>query len=89
MALPAEEKAKTILDYQVHEKDNGSAKVQVALITARLGYLQEHFKNNEKDNHSRRGLLKLVGKRRRLLDYIKKHDVSEYRALIERLGIRK
>ena len=89
MALSADEKAKTILDYKLHEKDSGSARVQVALITARLGNLQGHFKNNEKDYHSRRGLLKLVGKRRRLLDYIKKQDVNEYRQLIEQLGIRK
>ena len=89
MALLAEDKAKTIREHQIHDKDTGSAKVQVALITSRLGVLQEHFKQNEKDYHSRRGLLKLVGQRRRLLDYIKKQDVNEYRVLIDKLGIRK
>jgi small subunit ribosomal protein S15 len=89
MVLTVEEKSNRIQEYQVHGSDTGSAKVQVALITARLDYLQEHFKGHEKDHHSRQGLLKLVGKRRRLLDYIKKQDVSEYRTLIDKLGIRK
>lgn len=89
MVLTAEQKSNRIQEYQMHGNDTGSAKVQVALITARLDYLQEHFQGNEKDHHSRQGLLKLVGKRRRLLDYIKKQDVNEYRALIDKLGIRK
>ena len=89
MALSAEVKSQTIQDYRINEHDSGSAAVQVALITKRLEYLQEHFNSHKKDHHSRRGLLKLVGKRRRLLDYIKGNDVAEYRELIQRLGLRK
>lgn len=89
MTLSPEQKSETIRQYARHDQDSGSAAVQVALITARLEYLLQHFKNHEKDHHSRRGLLKLVGKRRRLLDYIKRNDVTEYRGLIEKLGIRK
>jgi len=73
----------------VHEKDTGSAEVQIALLTERINHLTEHFKVHIKDHHSRRGLLKLVGTRRRLLDYLKKKDVMKYRELIKSLGIRR
>lgn len=89
MTLTPEGKTEKIRQFAKHDNDTGSAEVQVALITARLDYLLEHFKNHEKDHHSRRGLLKLVGKRRRLLDYIKARNVAEYRELIDKLGIRK
>lgn len=84
-------KAKTdiINDFQTHEGDTGSPEVQVALLSNRIAYLTEHFKTHSKDHHSRRGLLKMVGQRRRLLDYLKKKDVERYRTVIERLGIRK
>ncbi len=78
-----------INDFQTHEGDTGSPEVQVALLSNRITYLTEHFKTHSKDHHSRRGLLKLVGQRRRLLDYLKKKDVERYRTVIERLGIRK
>ena len=89
MALSANDKNEIISKYAQNEKDTGSSKLQVALITARINDLQGHFKSHEKDQHSRRGLLKLVGKRRRLLDYIKRNDIEEYRTLIDALGIRK
>jgi small subunit ribosomal protein S15 len=75
--------------YRTHDKDTGSPEVQVALLTNRIAYLTDHFKSNAKDHHSRRGLLKLVGRRRRLLDYLKSEDPDRYHRLIERLGIRK
>jgi small subunit ribosomal protein S15 len=75
--------------FRLHEKDTGSPEVQIALLSARLGYLTEHFKIHKKDHHSRRGLLKLVGQRRRLLDYLRKKDVERYRLVIQQLGIRK
>ncbi len=75
--------------YRTHDTDTGSPEVQVALLTNRIVYLTEHFKSNAKDHHSRRGLLKLVGRRRRLLDYLKSEDPDRYHRLIERLGIRK
>ncbi|HDQ04487.1 MAG TPA: 30S ribosomal protein S15 [Deltaproteobacteria bacterium] len=84
------EKRKTLIkDYQLHEKDTGSPEVQVALLSARIEYLTEHFKAHKKDHHSRRGLLKLVGQRRRLLNYIKNNDVERYRKVVKRLGLRK
>jgi len=83
------EKNEIINKYRVHEKDTGSAEVQIALLTERINHLTEHFKVHIKDHHSRRGLLKLVGKRRRLLDYLKKKDVMKYRELIKSLGIRR
>ncbi len=89
MTLSVTEKAETIGKFAKHSKDSGSAEVQVALITARLGYLLQHFNGHKKDHHSRRGLMKLVGQRRRLLDYIKSRDVQKYRDLIQQLGIRK
>ena len=89
MALTVEKKAKIVSEYGQNDKDTGSVDVQVALITERLADLQDHFKQEKKDHHSRRGLLKLVGRRRRLLEYKKKTDIHGYRDLIQRLGIRK
>ena len=78
-----------VTKYKRHEKDTGSPEVQVALLTERIAYLTEHFKTHKKDHHSRRGPLKLVGQRRRLLDYLRTIDQARYKALIEQLGIRK
>jgi small subunit ribosomal protein S15 len=75
--------------YRRHETDTGSPEVQIALLSDRIGYLTEHFKAHAKDHHSRRGLLKLVGQRRRLLDYLKRNEFERYRTVIDRLGIRK
>jgi small subunit ribosomal protein S15 len=82
-------KTETIKAFERHEGDTGSPEVQVALLSQRITSLTEHFKAHAKDHHSRRGLLQMVGQRRRLLDYLKKRDVSRYKALIERLGLRK
>ena len=89
MAQSTQMKQQVIQDYRLHEQDSGSPEVQVALLTHRITELTDHFKTHSKDHHSRRGLLKLVGRRRRLLDYLKGQDVERYRATIERLGIRK
>ena len=89
MALVAERKTELVHKYRRHEADTGSPEVQVALLTERIGYLTEHFKTHKKDHHSRRGLLKLVGQRRRLLDYLRTVDQNRYRVLIDKLGIRK
>ena len=89
MAQSTEMKQRVIQDYRLHEHDSGSPEVQVALLTHRITELTDHFKTHSKDHHSRRGLLKLVGRRRRLLDYLKGQDVERYRTTIERLGIRK
>jgi small subunit ribosomal protein S15 len=78
-----------VQQYRVHDSDTGSPEVQIALLTSRITELTEHFKTHTKDHHSRRGLLKLVGRRRRLLDYLKGKDLERYRTTIERLGIRK
>lgn len=83
------EKPKIVGQYRTHDTDTGSPEVQVALLTNRITYLTDHFKTNAKDHHSRRGLLKLVGSRRRLLDYLKGESPERYHKLIERLGIRK
>jgi small subunit ribosomal protein S15 len=83
------DKSATISDYRLHDSDTGSPEVQVALLTARINQLTEHLKAHKKDHHSRRGLLMLVGRRRRLLDYVRKNDVERYRALIGRLGLRR
>ena len=85
----ASEKPKIINDFGTHGSDTGSPEVQVALLTSRIGYLTEHFKTNAKDHHSRRGLLKLVSRRRRLLDYLKSESAERYQKLIDRLGLRK
>lgn len=82
-------KTETIKAFERHEGDTGSPEVQVALLSQRITALTEHFKAHAKDHHSRRGLLQMVGQRRRLLDYLKKRDVARYKALIERLGLRK
>lgn len=82
-------KLEVIRDFRMHETDTGSTDVQVALLTQRINELTGHFKTHTKDHHSRRGLLKLVGQRRRLLDYMKRRDAERYRQVIERLGIRK
>ncbi len=87
--LDTERRKDIIGKYKVHENDTGSPEVQIALISARIEYLTQHFKAHKKDHHSRRGLLKLVGQRRRLLDYLKKKDVERYRSVIQRLGLRK
>ncbi len=87
--ISAEQKKEIVVKYGADEKNTGDAKVQVALLTARINDLQDHFKANPKDHASRRGLLKLVGQRRRLLKYIKNRDINEYRTLIEQLSLRK
>ena len=89
MALVQERKQELVTKYKRHEKDTGSPEVQVALLTERIAYLTEHFKSHKKDHHSRRGLLKLVGQRRRLLDYLRTADQGRYKTLIDQLGIRK
>jgi small subunit ribosomal protein S15 len=89
MSITAEEKARLIKEYATKEGDTGSPEVQVAVLTSRITTLTEHFKTHAKDNHSRRGLLKMVSQRRKLLDYVKAHDVPRYQSLIERLGIRR
>jgi small subunit ribosomal protein S15 len=89
VALTAKTKQELIEQFKTHDSDTGSPEVQVALLTNRITYLTEHFKTHKKDHHSRRGLLKLVGQRRRLLNYLKNKDVQRYRTLIEALGLRK
>ena len=89
MAISKERKNEIIKEYATHEGDTGSPEVQVALLTARIEGLTGHFKVHKKDFHSRTGLLKLVGHRRKILNYLKKKDVQRYRALIEKLGLRK
>ena len=89
MALDAQTKQALIKEFQLHETDTGSPEVQIAVLTARIQELTEHLKANPKDHHSRRGMLKLVGQRRGLLEYLKKKDIERYRVLIERLGLRK
>jgi small subunit ribosomal protein S15 len=89
VAFQVEKKKNIIEKYRLHETDTGSPEVQIALLTERVSYLTEHFKVHKKDHHSRRGLLMLVGQRRRLLDYLKAKDVQRYKTLIADLGIRK
>jgi small subunit ribosomal protein S15 len=89
MSITAERKGALIQEYATKQNDTGSPEVQVAILTERIVNLTEHFKTHKKDNHSRRGLLKLVSQRRRLLDYVKAKDQGRYRGLIERLGIRR
>lgn len=89
MALTKERKTEIIGAFRTHDHDTGSPEVQVALLSERINYLTEHFKTHAKDHHSRRGLLKLVSQRRRLLDYLKRKDAERYAELIRRLGIRK
>jgi small subunit ribosomal protein S15 len=87
--LRGEDKSGIIETYRTHDSDTGSPEVQIALLTSRIQYLTEHFKTHKKDHHSRNGLLKMVGKRRRLLDYLKRKDFERYQTIIGRLGIRK
>lgn len=89
MSMTAERKQALVKEYATKTGDTGSPEVQVAILTERITYLTEHFKSHVKDNHSRRGLLKLVSQRRQLLDYVKRKDEARYRSLIERLGIRR
>ena len=89
MSLAAARKSDVIKKFQSHEGDTGSPEVQIALLSERITYLTEHFKSHVKDHHSRRGLLKLVGQRRRMLDYLRNHSEERYRKVIEILGIRK
>jgi len=89
MAMTTEKKEALIADFRQHETDTGSPEVQIALLTERITYLTEHFKSHPKDHHSRRGLLKLVGQRRRLLSYLKRKNRDRYLELIGRLGLRK
>ena len=89
MAFNKDRKTEVIGTYKTHDGDTGSPEVQVALLSERINYLTEHFKTHAKDHHSRRGLLMLVGRRRRLLDYLKSKDTARYAELIKRLGIRK
>lgn len=89
MALNAEEKAKIVQDYQRGDADTGSPEVQVALLSANIDKLQDHFKTNRQDHHSRRGLIRMVNQRRKLLDYLKRKDAGRYLELINRLGLRR
>lgn len=89
MALSTDEKKSILSEYGLHESDTGSPEAQVALLTKRITGLTEHLKTHKHDHHSRRGLLLLVGRRRRLLDYVKKVDITRYRSLIQRLGLRR
>ena len=89
MVLAKDRKSELISSYQTHGSDTGSPEVQIAILSERISYLTDHFKTHVKDHHSRRGLLKMVGRRRRLLDYVKSKDSERYTGLIKRLGIRK
>jgi small subunit ribosomal protein S15 len=89
LSTTKEQKTEVITQYRTHNSDTGSPEVQIALLSNRITYLTEHFKSHAKDHHSRRGLLKLVGRRRRLLDYLKKTDMDRYKTVIDKLGIRK
>ena len=83
------DKAATISEHRLHDSDTGSPEVQIALLTSRINHLTEHLRAHQKDHHSRRGLLMLVGRRRRLLDYVKRNDIERYRTIISRLGLRR
>jgi small subunit ribosomal protein S15 len=87
--LATDKKQAIISSFKLHDSDTGSPEVQIAILTERITYLTEHFKIHKKDHHSRRGLLKIVGQRRRLLDYLKKKDIERYRVIIAKLGIRR
>lgn len=89
MALQSKEKERLILEYRLHEKDTGSPEVQIAILTARIRELTEHFKVHKKDHHSRRGLLRLVNQRRTLLDYLKRDARERYQDIVKRLGLRR
>lgn len=89
MATTKEVKEKIVGDFKTHKADTGSSQVQIALLTQRINELTEHFKVHKKDNHSRRGLLKMVSRRRKLLDYLKRNDINEYHGIIKKLGLRR
>ena len=89
MALTRESKGSIIDGFRIHPSDTGSPEVQIAILSERISYLTEHFKTHKKDHASRRGLLKLVGRRRRLLDYLKRHELGRYKEVIQKLGLRK
>lgn len=89
MSLARDKKERLIQEFRMHDSDTGSAEIQIALLTERINHLTEHLKSHSKDFSSRRGLLKLVGKRRRLLDYLKDNDLDAYRKIVEELGLRK
>lgn len=89
MTLQKEEKTSIISEFRTHETDTGSAEVQIALLSARINQLTEHLKQHKKDHHSRRGLLMMVGQRRRLLNYLSKKDIERYRTVVSRLGLRR
>ena len=89
MATVKEVKEKIVGDYKTHDKDTGSSQVQIALLTQRINELTDHFKVHKKDNHSRRGLLKMVSRRRKLLDYLKRNEINEYHDIIQKLGLRR
>lgn len=89
MALAQDRKQQLIEEFKVHETDTGSPEVQIAILTEKINYLNEHLKTHKKDHHSRRGLLKMVGQRRHLLNYLKEKDIQRYRQLIDRLGLRR
>lgn len=89
MSITKEEKARVMKEFATKEGDTGSPEVQVAILTSRIKTLTDHFKNHKKDNHSRRGLLKMVALRRKLLDYVKSNDEARYKSIIQRLGIRR
>ena len=89
MVFTSEDKQELIKQFKLHEADTGSPEVQVALLTHRITYLTDHLKTHKKDHHSRRGLLQLVGRRRRLLNYVKNKDIKRYRTIIETLGLRR
>lgn len=88
MALTGPKKHEIISDFQLHELDTGSPEVQIAILTERINYLTEHLKEHKKDHHSRRGLLKMVGQRRGMLEYLKAKDIERYRSLVDKLGLR-
>jgi small subunit ribosomal protein S15 len=89
MALDSTNKAGIIAEYRLHDSDTGSARVQIAILTRRINELTDHFRQHPKDHHGRRGLLQMVGRRRRLLDYLRRNDLEEYRRLLEELDLRK
>ena len=89
MRLTREKKQRVIDEFKIHEKDSGSAEVQIALLTARIEQLREHFETHKNDHHSRRGLLKMVGQRRRLLNYLREKDSNAYRSIVKKLNLRK
>lgn len=89
MALTQDRKLQLIQEYRTHESDTGSPEVQIAILTEKINYLNEHLREHKHDHHSRRGLLKMVGKRRNLLNYLKNKDITRYRKLIEKLGLRR